>query len=152
MKKNSISSIKRNRGSLTPDKWFIGAQIIQLEEFRFLLNYRKSRILGKSIWHEHLYLYNADRAENQNLVSALSNYQQNLMSVFWVYTKLETVSKVTILSCLAFIFTIFFIFWCSILYFCLSISHEHIYITWNGDAKIWLTANLLYPFHSYCSK
>lgn len=40
MKKYSNSSIKRNRGALTLDRWLIGAQIIQLEEFRFLLNYR----------------------------------------------------------------------------------------------------------------
>ena len=47
----------------------------------------KSRILGKSIWHVHLYLYNADRAENQNLVSALSITINKILCQFFEFTQ-----------------------------------------------------------------
>ena len=46
----------------------------------------KSRILGKSIWHD-LYLYNADRAENQNLVSALSITINEILCQFFEFTQ-----------------------------------------------------------------
>ena len=106
MKKYSISLIKRNRGSLTPDRWLIGAQIIQLEEFRFLLNYRFDSmspmavvLVGQTeLWDNKLKLQryaairqridmycilpHLDRSETEQYIASHKDYSKCVQEVF----------------------------------------------------------------------